>query len=149
MSALSSRAEVSRTSASFTYNYSPKSSVAAPLPPPASAGTLFAKAQRIQLDRERKASGREAALERRRLDEIEREEDHLWRRVDKLILEKTVATYDEAVGILKNLRDLALHKEREAEFMRRVEAIREKHPRLSGLRRRIEDAKLLEGSKSG
>ncbi len=47
---------------------SAKSSIAAPLPPPASAGALFAKAQRIQLDRERKATEREAALERRRLD---------------------------------------------------------------------------------
>jgi hypothetical protein len=125
-----------------------EASIAAPLRSPASASALFAKARRIQEDREREASERKAALELQRFDAIERDEKGLWRRVDKLIAGKTVKAYDEAVGVLKDLRALALHKQRWEEFVRRVEAIRGKYSRLSGLQRRIENAKLLEGLES-
>ena len=125
-----------------------EASIAAPLRSPASASALFAKARRMQADREREASEREAALELQRLDAIERDEKGLWRRLDKLIAGKTVKAYDEAVGVLKSLRALALHKQRWEEFVRRVEAIRLKYSRLSGLQWRIENAKLLEGLKS-
>jgi hypothetical protein len=123
-------------------------SVAAPLASPASTGLLFAKARRRQSDRKRKASEREAALKLRRLEALERDEESLWRRVDELIAGKTVKTYDEAIGILKNLSDLALHKCRREEFMRRVQTILGKYPRLSGLQSRIKNAKLLEGLES-
>jgi hypothetical protein len=125
-----------------------EASVAAPLASPASSGLLFAKARRRQSDRERKASEREAALKLRRLEALERDEESLWRRVDELIAGKTVKTYDEAIGILKNLSDLALHKCRREEFMRRVQTILGKYPRLSGLQSRIKNAKLLEGLES-
>jgi hypothetical protein len=68
----------------------------------------------------------------RRLEALERDEESLWRRVDEMIAGKTVKTYDEAIGILKDLSDLALHKERREEFMRRVQTILGKYPRLSG-----------------
>jgi hypothetical protein len=125
-----------------------EASVTAPLPSPASSGALFAKARQIQADREREASDRKAALELQRLEAIERDEKGLWRRVDELICGKTVKAYDEAVGILKDLRALALHKKRWEEFVRRVEAIRGRYSRLSGLQWRIENAKLLEGLES-
>ena len=145
ISALSSRAHVSRNSASFTYL---EASVAAPLASPASTGVLFAKARRMQSDRKRKANEREAALKLLRLEALERDEESLWRRVDELIAGKTVKTYDEAIGILKDLSDLALHKERREEFMRRVQTILGKYPRLSGLQSRIKNAKLFEGLES-
>ena len=53
--------------------------------------------------------------------------------------------YNEAVGILKDLRALALHKQRLEEFVRRVDGIRGKYSRRSRLQLRIENAKLLEG----
>ena len=125
-----------------------EASVTAPLPSPASSGALFAKARQIKADREREASDRKAALELQRLEAIERDEKGLWQHVDELICGKTVKAYDEAVGILKDLRALALHKERWEEFVRRVEAIRGRYSRLSGLQWRIENAKLLEGLES-
>lgn len=125
-----------------------EASVAAPLASRASTGVLFAKARRMQLDRKRKASEREAALKLRRLEALERDEESLWSRVDELIAGKTVKTYDEAIGILKDLNDLALHKGRREEFMRRVQTILGKYPRLSGLQSRIKNAKLLEGLES-
>ncbi len=121
-----------------------KGSNAAALPSPASAATLFAKARQMQTDRERETSEREAALEVQRLEAIERDEEALWRLVDELIAGKTVKTYDKAVGILKDLRAVALHKQRMEEFLRRIEGIRGKYSRLTGLQWRIENAKLLE-----
>jgi hypothetical protein len=67
-----------------------------------------------------------------------------WRLVDELIAGETVKTYDKAVGILKDLRAVALHKQRMEEFLRRIEGIRGKYSRLTGLQWRIENAKLLE-----
>jgi hypothetical protein len=114
----------------------------------ASASTLFAEARRLRTDRERQASERQAALELRRLNAIERDEKALWLRVDELITSKSTKAYDEAITILKDLRALALHKEQQDEFVRRVEAIRQRYSRLSGLQRRIQDSKLLDGSES-
>jgi hypothetical protein len=129
-----------RSSARFA-----EASVAAPQPSPASAGELFAKARRMQADRERKARKRKVARELQRLEAIARDEKALWRRVDELIAGKTTKAYDEAVSILKDLRALALHQQSREEFARQVEAIRGKHSRLVGLQWRIENAKLLEG----
>jgi hypothetical protein len=120
-------------------------SVAARQPLPASAGERFAKARRIQADRERKARKRKVTLELQRLEAIARDEKTLWRRVDELIAGKATKAYDEAVSILKDLRALALHQQRREEFARQVEAIRGRHSRLVGLQWRIENAKLLEG----
>jgi hypothetical protein len=143
VSDLSSRAAVSRNSASFSYNYRDF-----PANPITSASTLFAEARRLRTDRERQASERQAALELRRLNAIERDEKALWLRVDELITSKSTKAYDEAITILKDLRALALHKEQRDEFVRRVEAIRQKYSRLSGLQWRIQDSKLLDGSES-
>jgi hypothetical protein len=118
--------------------------IAEPLTAPASTSALFAKARQIQTDRERKESERERALELKRLNAIERDEKGLWQRVDQLIAGKTIKAYDEAIGILKNLRDLAIHKKRREEFASQVEAILGKYPRLLGLKNRIRDEKLLE-----
>jgi hypothetical protein len=68
--------------------------------------------------------------------------------VDELIAGKTVKAYNQAVGILKNLRVLALHKQRLEEFVRRVDGIRGQYSRRSRLQLRIENAKLLEGFES-
>ncbi|HYY28721.1 MAG TPA: hypothetical protein VE860_12280 [Chthoniobacterales bacterium] len=64
--------------------------------------------------------------------------------MDNLIAGKTVKAYDQAVTILKDLRALALHKQQWEEFVRRVDGIRGRYSRLSGLQWRIENAKLLE-----
>jgi hypothetical protein len=66
---------------------------------PASAGELFAKARRIQADRERRARKRKIARELQRLEAIARNEKTLWGRVDELIAGKTTKAYDEAVLI--------------------------------------------------
>ena len=107
------------------------------------AGVLFAKARQIQADRENAAKEQEAARRLQRLAEIDRHQEGLWRRVDELIAGKTIKAYDEAIGILKDLRDLAVHQQKRKEFVPRVEAIRGRYSRLSGLQWRIKQAALL------
>jgi hypothetical protein len=108
-----------------------------------SAAVLIAQARQIGMDREREAIERKAKLELLRIEAIESDEERLWRRVDELIAHKVIKAYDEAVLILKDLLDLALHKNRRDEFGRRVKAIQARHPRLTGLRYRIQEAELL------
>ncbi len=108
-----------------------------------SASVVFERARRILKERERNESERRRAAELHRLAEIERDEDRHWQRVDRLIADKTTKSYDEAVGILQKLRDLAAHKGRRPEFVRCVEGIRDGHSRLTGLKARIEHGDLL------
>jgi leucyl aminopeptidase len=110
---------------------------------PGSARVLFEKARQLQEDRKNKTKKQEEAKRLQRLAEIERDQKELWRRVDALIAAKTTKAYDEAIGILKDLRDLALHRQQPEEFAQRINATREKHPRLVGLQWRIKEAKLL------
>jgi hypothetical protein len=50
----------------------------------------------------------------------------LWTKVESLIATKQPKSYDQAVGLLVDLRDLASRKD-EADFRRRVEALRNAH----------------------
>jgi hypothetical protein len=119
------------------------SDVALATPPPSTA-VLFAKGRQISEDRRRQAREQKVALERQRFEAIERDEKKLWQRVDSLIAEKNIKGYDQAVSILKDLRELAVHKQQWEEFALRVQAIQAKHSRLPGLLWRIQSAKLLE-----
>jgi len=112
-------------------------------PPPASAGVLFAKARQSKVDFENEAKNRKEAERLRRLAELDRNQARLWARVDELIAAKTTKAYDEAVGILKDQRELALHQQQREAFVRRIEAIKAGHPKLVGLRWRIDEADLL------
>ena len=112
-------------------------------PPPASAGVLFAKARQSKVDFENEAKNRKEAERLRRLAELDRNQARLWARVDELIAAKTTKAYDEAIGILRDLRDLALHQQQREAFVLRVEAIKAGHPKLVGLLSRINKAKLV------
>ena len=118
-------------------------------PSPAMASALFAKAHQIKTDRDNAAKEQETARRLRRLAEIDRKQEGLWLRVDELIAGKTIKGYDEAVGLLKDLGDLAHHQRQREEFARRVEVIRGRYSRLTGLQWRIEQAKLAEEADSG
>jgi hypothetical protein len=60
-----------------------------------------------------------------------------------LIEQKRANTYDEAVNTLKDLRDLATHRQRLTEFQDRLTAIRSQYPTLRGLQNRLKEAGLV------
>lgn len=77
-----------------------------------------------------------------KLKKIEGQEPGLWTKVDSLIAAKNTKSYDEAVVILKELKELALHKKRLNDFCEKIKEIKDTYSRLSGLISRIDQAKL-------
>jgi hypothetical protein len=93
-----------------------------------------------RLDAER----RQAEVVRvKKLEKIAQQQDQLWGRIPALIAQKQASTYEEAVSILKDLRDLAAHQQRLAEFQEKLAAIRSQYPTLQGLHRRLKEARLI------
>ncbi|MCA0454299.1 MAG: hypothetical protein LCI00_10030 [Chloroflexi bacterium] len=79
----------------------------------------------------------------KKLKNIAKQQEQLWARIPTLIEQKKASTYDEALTILKDLRDLADHEQRMTEFQDKLEAIRSQYPRSQGLNRRLQEAKLV------
>ncbi len=104
---------------------------------------LITTAQSVRqqrLDAER----RQAEVVRvKKLEKIAQQQDQLWELIPALIAQKRANTYEEAVSILKDLRDLAAHQQRLAEFQEKLAAIRSQYPTLQGLHRRLKEARLI------
>jgi hypothetical protein len=85
-----------------------------------------AEAQRAAREKERRE--REAAKARAlHLDRLAPREEEAWGEVDALVALKQSKAYDQAVSLLKDLRDLATRDGREPTFAARLQALREAH----------------------
>jgi hypothetical protein len=104
---------------------------------------LAAAADVIEKERKAASKRKAQATHEAKMKTLEPQADKLWKQVDGLIAMKTTTAYDEAVTLLKDLRDLAAYQRRTPEFKQRIAAIQERYPTLSGLKRRMEQAKLL------
>ena len=86
---------------------------------------------------------REAAILRaKHLDKIEGREPELWNEVETLISTKQPKSYDSAVKLLVDLRDLAARKGKTNEFQARLDAIRVAHVRKPSFIERLRKAGL-------
>ncbi|MBL8132778.1 MAG: hypothetical protein JNL42_13035 [Anaerolineae bacterium] len=92
-----------------------------------------------RLDAERQEA---EIIHMKKLGKIAQQQDRLWGQIPALINQKRANTYEEAVSILKDLRDLAAHQQRLAEFQEKLAAIRSQYPTLQGLHRRLKEARL-------
>lgn len=81
---------------------------------------------------------------RNHLKNIAPKEQQLWQQVLELIAEKSTRTYDEAVAILRDLRALAEAEMRLDEFKEKLAGIRDQHPTLRALHRRLYEAGLFD-----
>ncbi|SRR5712691_1066831 len=72
----------------------------------------------------------------RHLDQLAGREPVLWQKVESLIATKQPKSYDQAMELLVDLRDLAARKDA-AGFQRRVEALRAAHARKPTLMERL------------
>ncbi len=95
------------------------------------------RAAREQARREREA----AAARVRHLKLLSRREPTLWLRVNELIATRQPKSYDEAVKLLVDLRDLSLGNDG-SDFHLRLEAIRDEHARKPSLIDRLDRAGL-------
>jgi len=94
---------------------------------------------------ERRRRAEAAAAEARRLAELEalaKRGDAVWNEVDALIRQGQAKPYDEAVQLLKNLRDLAEHQRRTVAFQAQLDRIHDEYSRRSALMRRLRNAGL-------
>jgi hypothetical protein len=96
------------------------------------------KAAEEKARREREA----AILRAKHLDQIEGREQDLWNEVENLILTKQTKSYDSAVALLVDLRDLAARKGKTNEFQAMLDAIRVAHVRKPSLIERLRKAGL-------
>lgn len=106
-------------------------------------GQLRATARRLQREAERRAA--EAAEARRiaRLQALAQREAETWQMVVGLIEEKKPASYDRAVALLIELRELAEYQGRKPDFEARVMGLQERYSNRPALRDRLRRAGLL------
>ena len=79
-----------------------------------------------------------------KLKKIEQQEVVLWDTIEILIKEKKTKSYEEAIKLLQDLKELSIHKKQFIDFCNKIETIKQKYSRLSGLQWRINDGKLIE-----
>jgi len=96
------------------------------------------KAAEEKARREREA----AILRAKHLDEIDGREPELWNEVENLISTKQPKSYDSAVKLLVDLRDLAARKGKTDEFRARIDAICVAHARKPSFIERLRKAGL-------
>jgi len=97
------------------------------------------KAAEEKARREREA----AVAHAKHLEEIAGREPELWCRVESLIAAKQTASYDNAVELLVDLRDLAERSGKTDQFRIRIEALRATHTRRPALMERMRKADLV------
>jgi hypothetical protein len=86
------------------------------------------RAEAERAAREKARREREAAQARAlHLDRLAPREEETWGQVDALVASKKPTSYDEAVSLLKDLRDLAARDGRESAFATRLQGLREVH----------------------
>jgi FtsZ-interacting cell division protein YlmF len=85
---------------------------------------------------------REAAMAREEhLDALVGRETELWAEVDRLIATRQPKSYDQAVDVLEDLRDLDARREK-GDFRLRIGVLRQAHARKSSLVQRLRKAGL-------
>lgn len=125
----------------------------APAPRRRSVAELLRTAAAIGEERRRVQAQQRAAQKARReqeaaasraahLERIAGLEPNLWGQVDELIANKQSKSYDQAVTVLLDLRDLAVRDGRAAQFAERLAALRERHGRKGTFLERLRKAKL-------
>ncbi len=77
------------------------------------------------------------------LNELAKEEEATWREVDSLIQQQQGRTYDEAVGLLVKLRDLAEYQGKMDSFKLRMDSLAGRYARSSSLLKRMRNAGLI------
>ena len=109
---------------------------------PRTARQLMRLARQHAERRQRLQAERAARERNRQLDALAAREPETWRQVEALIEEKQGRSYDEAVSLLKDLRDLAAREGRREAFASRIQDLRVRYKSRSALRERLDSASL-------
>jgi len=108
-----------------------------------SAGEIAERVKEMRKARKEQEAKDHQEKQLRKLTELESSQNRLWIKVYQLISEKNTKAYEEAIKILKDLKELSIYKGSLEEYSGRVEEIVNENKRLSGLTGRISDARLI------
>ena len=76
------------------------------------------------------------------LDELSKKQSAAWKKIDQLITSKQQKSYDEAVTLIKDLKDVAERGEHSSEFLSQLADVRGRHNTKSSFVRRLDNANL-------
>ena len=94
------------------------------------------EAERAARERARREAEKTASREKY-LRRLAKREAKTWQRVDELIATKRPSDYDQAVRLLRDLRELATRKNRPAKVDERIRKLRERHARKPSFLNRL------------
>ncbi|MDP3433675.1 MAG: hypothetical protein Q8T04_12010 [Bacteroidota bacterium] len=106
-------------------------------------GEIMQKVNKIKRERKNKEKIEREEKQVQKMLKLEGQEIEIWAEVYRLIAEKNAKGYDGAIKLLKELKDLSIYKNRFSDFCNKLEMVRTKYSRLSGLTSRIMAAKLI------
>lgn len=109
-----------------------------------SIAVLAKRVEELKQERKSKEKKESDEIQLKKLKYTELHENEHWNKVDQLIADKNGKAYDEAISLMKDLKELAIHKNNFDDFCIKVELIRHKNSRLSSFTSRISSAKLTE-----
>ncbi|HEX8616862.1 MAG TPA: hypothetical protein VF911_04660 [Thermoanaerobaculia bacterium] len=99
------------------------------------------RAEAARADAERKRREREAAFARAAyLEKLARKQPAVWTEIEQLIATKQSASYDRAVSLLVDLRDIAVARGHESTFLRQLSDLQMKHARKPSLLAKMQRA---------
>ena len=78
-----------------------------------------------------------AAARKQHLDSLDGKEEQVWKEVYDFVELRNAKSYDLAIGHLKDLRDLAIRKDKLGEFLNLVESLRESHVKKQSFTERL------------
>lgn len=90
-------------------------------------GEIIERAREIKRERKNKAKIERQQLHLQKMKALEGKEIQLWEAIYRLIAEKKPKSYDEAIELLKELKDLSIYKDRFDDFCKKVDLIGRAH----------------------
>ena len=104
---------------------------------------LLNRAEAIEDKRNRRKKEEARKKHVAEMDALAAREEEIWREVESLIEMKQSKQYDAAIQQLGKLKELSEFRKTQVSFRKRVKALCEQYRRLSGLKYRVDAAKLL------
>ena len=101
----------------------------------------------MQAEERRQREAEAAARKEKRLDALTPRKEEAWREVKALVETRDQKSYDQAVKLLADLRDLASRESEEEAFSRRFAQFVEPHSRKPTLMKRLRGSGLLGGGR--
>jgi hypothetical protein len=105
-------------------------------------GELSTAAERHREAREQAAARRKAKVRARYLDELALRQDDLWQQIEDLVALKQAKPYDQAVDLLKDLRDLYQRQDKVSQFKEKIADLSHRHQKKSAFLKRMQRAGL-------